>query len=152
MNGKIMNRPDFTKEQEDWLCEAIGEWYLSWKTRIAKGEHRLGYAKEELKSLICGEQLHSIGCLGMMSGFVEPREFMDCYAQWDCMICGEKRHDKYISVAVHKVGLAHGFEQDDHFVRNIKYCNDRQDCMMKGLEKRNWIVNTDSDKHKTQAD
>lgn len=49
-----MKKPDFTEEQEMWLCEVIGDWYLSWKSRIADGEHRLGYAKEELKSIICG--------------------------------------------------------------------------------------------------
>ncbi len=51
-----MNRPEFTREQEDWLCEIIGDWYLYWKNRICEGEHRLGPAKEHLKTLICDKE------------------------------------------------------------------------------------------------
>jgi hypothetical protein len=48
-----------TRYQEDMLCALIGEWYLKWKTQIADYDdrtHRLGYAKEELKSWICGNE------------------------------------------------------------------------------------------------
>ncbi len=48
----------FTKEQIDFICYEIGDWYLDWKHRITTGDghgHRLGYAKEQLKSLICGD-------------------------------------------------------------------------------------------------
>jgi hypothetical protein len=48
-----MKRPEFTKEQEYWLCEILDNWYFSWKRRIAHGEHCLGYAKEELKEMLC---------------------------------------------------------------------------------------------------
>lgn len=61
-----MNRPnpEFTREQEDWLCYEIGEWYLDWKhsmavhladceTKCNCGQHRLGVAKEMLKMRIC---------------------------------------------------------------------------------------------------
>jgi hypothetical protein len=52
-------RPKFTNEQIDWICYAIGEWYLAWKHSIANYEdrtHRLGFAKEQLKTLICGDE------------------------------------------------------------------------------------------------
>jgi len=49
----------FTPEQIDFICYQIGDWYLEWKDRMVidldKGQHRLGFAKEALKSLICGE-------------------------------------------------------------------------------------------------
>lgn len=50
-----MKAPKFTEEQRDWICYAIGEWYLAWKTNICPAgvEHKLGYAKECLKNAIC---------------------------------------------------------------------------------------------------
>ena len=53
-----MSRPEFTKEQEDWLCYMIGEWYLLWKNRICgkDGTHSLGIAKEQLKALFCNDK------------------------------------------------------------------------------------------------
>ncbi len=54
-----MKRPEFTQEQENWLCETIGDWYLAWKYRIADYDnktHNLGYAKEQLKALICEDK------------------------------------------------------------------------------------------------
>jgi hypothetical protein len=47
----------FTPQQEDFICYQIGEWYLRWKISIAnfkEGTHRLGFAKEQLKEMICG--------------------------------------------------------------------------------------------------
>ena len=38
------------------VCAAIGEWYLEWKPKIAdykNHSHRLGYAKEMLKTKLC---------------------------------------------------------------------------------------------------
>jgi hypothetical protein len=51
----MTTKPDFTYEQEQWLCEVIGELYLKWKNNIAQegATHRLGFAKEELKGWIC---------------------------------------------------------------------------------------------------
>lgn len=46
----------FTYEQEDFICWVIGEWYLEWKNKLVNYEdktHRLGYAKEMLKIMIC---------------------------------------------------------------------------------------------------
>lgn len=45
-------KPEFTREQEYWICYQIGEWYLDWKNKIVAGAafHNLGFAKEELKS------------------------------------------------------------------------------------------------------
>lgn len=55
----IKNQESFTPEQIDFICYQIGDWYLEWKDRIVvdlkKGTHRLGYAKEQLKSIICGD-------------------------------------------------------------------------------------------------
>lgn len=52
-NTKI--QPELTKEQETAICYIIGEWYNKWKHRITDNgkEHSLGYAKEELKQMIC---------------------------------------------------------------------------------------------------
>lgn len=53
-----MSNPNFTTEQIDHICYQIGEWYLRWKDNMATGEgrcHRLGFAKEQLKTMICGD-------------------------------------------------------------------------------------------------
>ncbi len=53
-----MKRPEFTREQEDWICYAIGEWYLQWKNGITSPgiPHNFGFAKEDLKMLLfCGD-------------------------------------------------------------------------------------------------
>lgn len=47
---------NLTDDQANELCYIIGEWYLMWRHRIANYEqktHNLGYAKEQLKSMIC---------------------------------------------------------------------------------------------------
>ncbi len=55
----VINQSSFTREQIDFICYEIGDWYLEWKDRIIidleKGTHQLGYAKEQLKIKICGE-------------------------------------------------------------------------------------------------
>lgn len=54
-----MKRPEFTKEQENWICEVIGDWYLTWKPRIVDYEsrtHSLGFAREHLKALLCDDK------------------------------------------------------------------------------------------------
>ena len=51
--------PNFTQEQKDWICYQIGEWYIEWKQKLVNYEdrtHRLGVAKELLKSKICGDK------------------------------------------------------------------------------------------------
>ena len=49
----------FTDEQKDFICYQIGDWYIEWKDRLIidlkHGQHRLGFAKEQLKTSICGE-------------------------------------------------------------------------------------------------
>lgn len=43
-------------EQEEALCCLIDDWYLHWKNGIADYDtktHRLGFAKEQLKALVC---------------------------------------------------------------------------------------------------
>jgi hypothetical protein len=47
----------FTKQQVDFICYQIGEWYVQWKNQLVDYDaktHRLGYAKELLKERICG--------------------------------------------------------------------------------------------------
>jgi hypothetical protein len=47
----------FTKQQVDFICYQIGEWYVQWKNQLVDYEaktHRLGQAKEALKERICG--------------------------------------------------------------------------------------------------
>lgn len=44
----------FTYEQRDHICYMIGEWYLMMKP-LLEGQHNLGYMKEQLKIMICGD-------------------------------------------------------------------------------------------------
>jgi hypothetical protein len=46
----------FTPEQIDFICWQIGEWYLNWKKCMTpdRTPHKLGLAKEQLKTMICG--------------------------------------------------------------------------------------------------
>lgn len=49
----------FTPEQIHYICSVIGDWYLEWKNKMwvdgKPNEHFLGMAKEQLKTMICGE-------------------------------------------------------------------------------------------------
>jgi hypothetical protein len=57
-NRHVAIQDSFTPEQIDFICYQIGDWYLNWKTRITTGDghgHRLGFAKEQLKTMICGD-------------------------------------------------------------------------------------------------
>lgn len=53
----VLDKPlKFTDNEKIGICSKIGEWYLKWKDQLVDYNnrvHRLGYAKEELKSLIC---------------------------------------------------------------------------------------------------
>jgi len=44
----------FTSTQKDHICYQIGDWYLMMKSLIEM-QHNLGYMKEKLKTMICGE-------------------------------------------------------------------------------------------------
>lgn len=44
----------FTRHQLDHICYQIGDWYLMMKP-LLEGQHNLGYMKEKLKMMICGE-------------------------------------------------------------------------------------------------
>lgn len=53
----------FTKQQVDFICYQIGEWYLEWKNQLVdydNKQHRLGYAKELLKEKICGKEYEAL--------------------------------------------------------------------------------------------
>lgn len=43
-----------TYEQKDHICYQIGLWYIQVK-HLLEGTHNLGYMKEKLKTMICGE-------------------------------------------------------------------------------------------------
>ncbi len=49
----------FTSLQRDRICYQIGDWYVEWKDRMwvdgKPNQHWLGVAKEQLKTMICGE-------------------------------------------------------------------------------------------------
>ena len=52
---KTKKIPEFTYEQKDFICWQIGEWYYMMKP-LLEGQHNLGYMKEKLKVMICGDQ------------------------------------------------------------------------------------------------
>jgi hypothetical protein len=53
-----VDKIDFTKAQEDYVCYVIGDWYLKWKVAFSADckcgakQHRLGFAKENLKRML----------------------------------------------------------------------------------------------------
>jgi hypothetical protein len=57
-----MNRPNFTLEQEEWLCDTLGDWYCTWKSKITDNQqpHYLGIATEQLKMVLCGLPLNTL--------------------------------------------------------------------------------------------
>jgi len=48
---------------------------------------------------------------------------------WHCEICKKEREDSKISVLTYQLEGLEGAE------RNLKYCNDNQDCYLKALNK-----------------
>ena len=50
----------FTTQQIDHICYQIGEWYIQWERKMwvndKPNQHWLGFAKEELKTMICGDE------------------------------------------------------------------------------------------------
>lgn len=51
---QVEYHPTFTSKQIDHICYQIGEWYLAMKP-LLEGQHNLGFMKEKLKIMICGE-------------------------------------------------------------------------------------------------
>lgn len=51
-NGKMA---PFTNKQLDHICFQIGDWYLMMKS-LLEGQHNLGFMKEKLKTMICGDE------------------------------------------------------------------------------------------------
>ena len=49
----------FTPEQIDHICYQIGDWYVEWQHKMwvdgKPNQHWLGVAKEQLKTMICGD-------------------------------------------------------------------------------------------------
>lgn len=56
---ELQAHKSFTSEQVDFICEQIGDWYLEWKEKMwvdgKPNGHWLGVAKEQLKTMICGD-------------------------------------------------------------------------------------------------
>ncbi len=52
---QVANYQPLTYKQEDFICWQIGEWYLYWKNNLTDPyvPHKLGYAKEQLKEMLC---------------------------------------------------------------------------------------------------
>ncbi len=48
---------------------------------------------------------------------------------WRCAICGEERPDNKIEVLTYPLKGLPGAE------RNLKYCNDKEDCQQRAIEK-----------------
>ena len=50
----------FTTQQIDHIFYQIGEWYIQWERKMwvndKPNQHWLGFAKEELKTMICGDE------------------------------------------------------------------------------------------------
>jgi hypothetical protein len=59
MKERYMREKDiqktFTSVQINFICEKIGDWYLMMKP-LLEGTHNLGYMKEKLKIMICGDE------------------------------------------------------------------------------------------------
>ena len=52
---QIKDTPTFTQKQINHICYQIGDWYLMMKP-LLEGQHNLGYMKERLKVMICGDE------------------------------------------------------------------------------------------------
>ena len=48
-----------TSRQQDFICYQIGEWYCNWEGKMwvdgKPNQHWLGVAKEQLKTMVCGD-------------------------------------------------------------------------------------------------
>lgn len=51
---QIARPAPFTTRQLDHICYQIGDWYLMMKP-LLEGQHNLGFMKEKLKTMICGD-------------------------------------------------------------------------------------------------
>ena len=52
---QIARAAPFTTRQIDHICYQIGDWYLMMKP-LLEGQHNLGFMKEKLKNMICGDK------------------------------------------------------------------------------------------------
>lgn len=53
---KVPDNLNLTREQENEICYRIGMWYMFWKPQLVDYKnktHKLGMAKEDLKTLLC---------------------------------------------------------------------------------------------------
>lgn len=48
-----MKKPKFTREEENWICFALDDWYLTYKGVIQYSPGDFGYVKEILKLRLC---------------------------------------------------------------------------------------------------
>jgi len=54
-NEYYVGQAPFTAHQIDHICSQIGHWYIMMKP-LLEGQHNLGYQKEVLKTMICGDE------------------------------------------------------------------------------------------------
>lgn len=96
----------FTKQQVDFICYQIGEWYVQWKNQLVdydNKQHRLGYAKELLKERICGEEYEDLEDEYDIKPKINPwetepdfLEFIDESTGYRCFIrCFIQRHPEF---------------------------------------------------------
>lgn len=73
-----MHRPEFSQDQEKWLCHITEEWYLIWKNSIAEQtmQSRFRFAKEMLKKMICIQKCENC-----------KRNYMEKYNLYLCKKC-----------------------------------------------------------------
>jgi hypothetical protein len=55
----IESQSTFTSDQINFICYQIGDWYIEWADKMwvdgKPNQHWLGLAKEQLKTMICGD-------------------------------------------------------------------------------------------------
>lgn len=64
---------------------------------------------------------------------------------WKCHVCGEERHDAYISVYKKKSNI-NGID----FQQNIRYCNDKPECA-EGAKEIDFLCSIKKDKKREKS-
>lgn len=94
-----------TQDQKDAICYIVGEWYANWRDRLVQWEdktHRLGYAKEILKDMLCATRIYCRKC-----GF----EYLDTHYS-DYFLCNHEWGEPIMNI--------------DRFRKNYNPCPERK--------------------------
>lgn len=80
----------FTTHQIDHICYQIGEWYIQWQNKMwvdgKPNQHYLGFAKEQLKEMICGDEY--VDNSDKLKSVVEQKEEIIVFLQNVSLILG----------------------------------------------------------------